>query len=117
MNATHHYRDGGSVTGPTDIVAFAEQAERESAARMRDWVSTLIAQGVKAAHPDDGWVDREANTVTFAYARFDLDPQIGDLIALGDPEKYRLVRVVDRQFRHLLTAKIIYTFAPGGERA
>jgi hypothetical protein len=117
MSATHRYRDGSSITGQADLVAFAAQAEQEAAARMQDWVSALIARGVKAAHPDDGWVDREANSVTFAYARFDLDPQIGDLIALGDPEEYRLVRVVDRQFRNLLTAKVIYTFAPGGERA
>lgn len=55
----------------------------------------------KAAHPDDGWVKRDENSVCFSYPLFDMKPQVGDLIALGSPTndegevigKYRLVKV------------------------
>lgn len=60
------------------------------------WVSDLRAQGVKAAHPDDGWVDRERDSVQFAYPQFDDGPQVGDVIVLGwpsEPVKNRWVEV------------------------
>jgi hypothetical protein len=47
------------------------------------WIQSLKDQGYKAAHPNDGWVDREKNTVQFVYPHFNLCPQIGDKIMLG----------------------------------
>lgn len=58
------------------------------------WAEKLKAEGVKMAHPDDGWVDRKEDKVHPCYPEFKHNPQIGDLIVLGNPDKYRFVRVV-----------------------
>lgn len=63
--------------------------------READWIADLRRRGVKAAHPDDGWVDREANTVHFAYPQFNDGVKVGDKIALGWPDKYRIVTVTN----------------------
>jgi hypothetical protein len=59
------------------------------------WVADLRAGGVKAAHPDDGWVDRKRDRVHLCYPQFDDGVEIGDTIALGSPGGVtRLVHVV-----------------------
>jgi len=62
-----------------------------------EWIAKLRLKGVKAAHPNDGWVDRTANTVTFSYPDFDDGVGLGDVIALGWPQRgsWRLVKVVE----------------------
>lgn len=72
----------------TDICRPAQRSHNE-------WVVMLKANGVKLAHPDDGWVNRSENYIDPSYPSFDLNPQSGDLIALGTYEKYRLVRVTE----------------------
>lgn len=65
------------------------------------WIASLRAQGVKAAHPDDGWVDRKANTIQFAYCQFNDGAKAGDLMALGWPQgrcarpQHRIVRLIE----------------------
>lgn len=59
-----------------------------------NWIAALRAQGVKAAHPDDGWVDRKKNEVHPAYPQFSDGVAAGDIVALGWPNCHRLVRVV-----------------------
>lgn len=50
------------------------------------WEDKLRGVGVKLAHPDDGWVDRENHTFSLSwYARFNDNPHVGDLIAFGRP--------------------------------
>jgi hypothetical protein len=53
---------------------------------------------VKAAHPDDGWVTRTKaerhDFVQFAYPQFDDGVSVGDLIALGWPDEFRVRKVV-----------------------
>jgi len=90
------------VSGQHKAVAtFANIAcnmEREQ----NSWITALRAAGVKAAHPDDGWVNREHNTVFFCYPQFDDGVEIGDLIALGWPQwgskkpRHRIVRVIGK---------------------
>lgn len=90
------------VSGQHEAVAtFATIAcdmERDQSA----WIAALRAAGVKAAHPDDGWVDRECNTVFFCYPQFDDGVAVGDLIALGWPQwgskkpQHRIVRVIGK---------------------
>lgn len=57
------------------------------------WIVGLRAYGVKAAHPDDGWVDRDHNQLYPRYPQFNGGVTVGDIIALGWPDQYRLVRV------------------------
>ncbi|MFW5962178.1 MAG: hypothetical protein ACOCQR_01005 [bacterium] len=65
--------------------------------RERAWIKMLLKKGVKAAHPDDGWVNRKDDYVNFAYPQFNMGVEEGDLIALGWSSKntgYRIVEVV-----------------------
>lgn len=59
------------------------------------WVSTLRGQGVRAAHPDDGWVNREHNTVAFVFPYFNDGLAPGDMVALGTHAGHRIVRLVE----------------------
>lgn len=65
------------------------------------WISELRKNGVKAAHPDDGWVDREKNTVRMTYPQFNDGIKVGDVIALGWADRFRLVRVTGKTQSHL----------------
>jgi hypothetical protein len=75
---------------PTD----PQQLSSLSPARERQWIAGLREQGVKAAHPDDGWVNRDEHKIHLAYPQFDDGLEVGDLLALGWPWTHtRLVRV------------------------
>lgn len=93
--ATHVFWDGSTISGTARIVEQAIQHERDYRAAEAAWVEHLRRCGLKAAHPDDGWVDREANTLRFSYPQFYDNPQVGDLIALGShtDRGWRVVRL------------------------
>ena len=76
------------------------------------WITQLRSDGVKAAHPDDGWVDREKNTIHFAYPQFDDGVKVGDRIALGWPDKWRIVTVTGREDGILLER---WAFSPNNQ--
>lgn len=87
-------RDGSRVTGQPDAVARAVAIDRDMARQERDWVADLRARGVKAAHPNDGWVDRDLNRIHLAYPQFSDGLGVGDLLALGWPwRETRIVRI------------------------
>lgn len=70
--------------------------DRRMVADERAWVAHLRQMGISAAHPDDGWVDREANKIHLCYPQFNDGLKVGDLLALGSPTgRTRLVRVVN----------------------
>ncbi len=68
-----------------------------TAARLKqeewDWIADLRARGVKAAHPNDGWVNRIDNMLQLVYPQFNDGVQVGDIIALGDSSEYHLVKI------------------------
>lgn len=45
-------------------------------------------------HPDDGWVDRQHNTMYPAYPQFSKPLEVGDWIILGHHDKWRAVKCV-----------------------
>lgn len=59
-------------------------------------ISYFRSINIKAAHPDDGWVDRENNTVILEYPIFQDEISVGDKIVLYEnlSYKYRIVEVV-----------------------
>lgn len=74
-----------------NLISFEERRETEEVC----WVDRLRAMGVKAAHPDDGWVNRDENRVHLSYPQFFDGLQEGDLLALGwSGDKFRLVRII-----------------------
>ena len=78
------------------------------------WVKSLRALDVKAAHPDDGWVNRTNNSVNLVYPQFNDGVSVGDLIALGWPpwstrgKSHRIVRVIE--ISKTMFGKPIYHF-------
>jgi hypothetical protein len=87
--------NSGIVSGQPEHVVRSVATWRSRQEEERDWIAGLCAQGIKAAHPDDGWVDREKNRVHLEYPQFGSSRslQIGDLLALGWPDRTRIVRV------------------------
>lgn len=73
------------------------QAQIDSRKTETFWVDRLVAAGVRAAHPDDGWVDRVNNSLLLVYPQFNLGVGLGDEVVLGWPDKYRLIRIVAKQ--------------------
>src|SRR5690606_12785486 len=47
------------------------------------WIKELRKKHIKAAHPDDGWVNRDENYINFCYPHFRDTIKVGDLILLG----------------------------------
>lgn len=93
MNLSDHIR-----TSDPGLMSLARSVDREMADERTAWIAELRAKGVKAAHPDDGWVDREASVLTLVYPQFNDGVSPGDLVALGWPPgsfkcKTRLVRL------------------------
>lgn len=88
-------RDTQHVGALAEIATGMEQEQAQ-------WIADLRAQGVKAAHPDDGWVNREQNQLHFCYPQFNDGAAIGDVVALGWPKwsdnisRTRLVRITRR---------------------
>lgn len=91
------------VSGLPDLVVRFASICRNMESEQEEWIAALRAAGVKAAHPDDGWVDRKNNTVKFVYPQFDDGATVGDLVALGWPRwnsktsAHRVVRLVEFQ--------------------
>jgi hypothetical protein len=85
-------RNNGSAEGDRFVATFAAMV-RDSEHDEAAWIAALRAKGVKAAHPDDGWVDRDEQRLHFCYPTFFEEPQPGDLVALGNHREFRLVRV------------------------
>ena len=81
---------------PPEMAAFIRNQPHRLATEKAEWIADLRRRGVKAAHPDDGWVDREAGTIHLCYPLFNDGLSVGDLLALGYPgNKTRIVRVVE----------------------
>lgn len=111
------YTDDAGVTmrGERWLVEQMKQAANEMRAKELRWIADLRAIGIKAAHPDDGHVNRTRSAnhdfVSFCYPRFDDGVREGDLIALGWPDEYR-VRIVQRVSREgLFFKRAVYQVA------
>ena len=89
---------GAVVTGRPENVAIAAKVAGDMASEKRAWIASLREQGVKAAHPDDGWVNRDRNEVYLSYPDFNDGLGVGDLLALGWPwGDTRIVRVTGKR--------------------
>ena len=86
----------GLASGNPEFVARWDAGCREQQREQDRWVEKLRSEGVKAAHPDDGWVDRKENTVNLCYPQFNDGLQVGDVMALGWPDSHRLVKITER---------------------
>lgn len=94
----------GHISGAgVEISKLFKKFQQEYKDDNKKWVQDLRDQGFKAAHPDDGYVDREKNNVYFAYPHFDDGVNIGDKIVLGwHNEKSRVVKIIDIEKMEIL---------------
>lgn len=114
---TYRSSDGLCWSSDPKAVALWNSIAARHANEQAAASSQLRALGVKLEHPDDGWVNRDQNSVSPCYPRFDLNPKPGDLIALGWPDSgYRLVRCINVERRGVLISKTVYLFEDTGER-
>lgn len=84
------------ASGRPDLVANWRKICLEQQHDLDVWRAKLKADGVRAAHPDDGWVDDRQNIVFLSNPHFDLGLRPGDVMAIGDPHGYRFVRILER---------------------
>lgn len=92
------------VSGNAEFVSKWHQICDEHDERERAWIQGLRERGSKAAHPNDGWVNRETNEVVFAYPQFNDGAGIGDLVMLGHAgyKNQRPVRLIAQRHGFLL---------------
>lgn len=110
-------RDGLASSSDRQVVELWESICTEQASAQDRASALLRAKGVKMEHPDDGWVNRERNTIAPCYPRFDDGVSEGDLIALGWPSSgYRLVRCTRVERSGILVPFVTYAFEETGTR-
>lgn len=80
-------------TNDTEFKELWESAVLDTAGAESVWIEELQRQGISAAHPDDGWVNKEKNYFSLVYPQFNTGVQIGSIVALGNATKYRLIKV------------------------
>ena len=100
------------LAGREDLVHRFEDITLKQEIETAQWVKFLQSLGVKAAHPDDGWVNREENYVQLVYPQFNDSPKVGDIICLGQSfnNKNRLVRVTKKPITGILSKTRKYYF-------
>lgn len=76
------------------VSAWAD-AKKSADDRLAAMWREAYAQGAKAFHPDDGWVDRKNGTLRLQYPFVRLPGiQAGDLIAVTDYVGWKMVKVI-----------------------
>lgn len=102
-------KSGISISGEHPFVKLLIEETQRADFKERQLIAKLIQNGIKAMHPDDGWVNRETNEVTFTYPQFNLGVNIGDKIALGWTEDdIRIVKIIG--IKESLFGLIYYQF-------
>lgn len=84
-----------------DFVERYDKICQDNSNKEQEWIKRLKELGIKASHPDDGWHKREEYYFQFSYPHFNDDPQIGDMVALGDHESFRVFIVDDIKYSWL----------------
>ena len=103
----------GLASGDPEFVAWWNAGCREDHTSEQRWIADLRAKDVKAAHPDDGWVDRKANSFQFAYPQFNDGAGVGDRVALGwHFAKTRIVRITRIERSKFFPELVTYFFEP-----
>lgn len=74
-----------------EFVEGYERASRDAIDKEQSWIELLQTLGIVAAHPDDGWHNREEKHFGICYPAFNNGIKIGSMVALGDYEKFVVV--------------------------
>lgn len=75
-----------NITGRTPaLTASAHRIVDNMQSEEEQWVAGLRKRGFKAAHPNDGWVDRVNKELNLCYPQFDDGVEPGSMVMLGWP--------------------------------
>lgn len=70
-------------SGRPDFFSTWAKICHEGHHREQAYIAALRQRGIKAAHPNDGWIKRDEQKLHFAYPHFNDGAKTGDLVALG----------------------------------
>lgn len=101
------------ASGDPAFVAAWRKSVSDGETSEREWVSRLRADGYRAAHPNDGWVDRENNSVQLVYPQFKDKVEVGCLVMLGwcsDKASHRPVVVTHIEPLRMFTGRQTYRY-------
>ena len=87
----------GLVSGDAKYVALWAQICMERQQKRDEWIKEMRDSGVEAAHPNDGWIDRDIQRITFCYPHFMDGVEVGSLVALGDEDDWIIVRITGEE--------------------
>ena len=76
------------------MINIFHEIEEKHRRRLNSWCKDLRHRGIKAAMPNDGWVNREEMTLIFTYPYFNDGAFIGDKVALGSGVKDEIIVVL-----------------------
>lgn len=86
-------RSGEVVEGPLELCESYKKIDEEESKKEIEFVRKLRELGIRAAHPDDGWHKREEGYFGLSYPYFNEGVEVGDMVALGNPERFVVVIV------------------------
>ncbi len=99
-------------SGNDDFIIGYNQICKQYELDKDKWIQELREQGFKASHPNDGWVDRDRNIVTFAYPHFDDGARVGDKVMLGwySKEESNKAIILTNEYNNMFSSeyKIFY---------
>lgn len=110
INGFYEYigKRGEKVSGSRSFVAAFQEITEKAEERERLWVEGLRAMGVSAAHPDDGWHNREEKFFQLAYPCFNEGIEVGSQVALGDADEYLVVKIREKRKGMFSSTKFFY---------
>lgn len=86
--------------GVKTFFGLFKQLNKERELDLESWKLVLRWAGFKAAHPNDGWVDREKKEIFLAYPHYNDGAEVGDPVMLGQPwrrEDWRPIRLIEKR--------------------
>ena len=83
----------GRCSEGKEFVKNYEDICRDAKENESIWIQKLRSLGIKGAHQDGGWHNREKNYFELSYPYFNDGVKTGDMFALGEPESFVVVTV------------------------
>ena len=79
-------KDGLLTSSSIEDVLSWDKIVTKSKLKEARWVDSLRLKGYSAAHPNDGWIDRENNKFQLVYPQFNDGVVVGSKVMLGWPD-------------------------------
>lgn len=93
----YQYRSNDGLAQSNDIrfVNLWNNIVQEQNRNNSEWINHLRENGVKAAHPNHGWINREEKHFHSCYPYFNDGIEVGCFVAIGSYDKYKIVQITE----------------------